>query len=1065
MRRPRIGGKRPLWFGGALLLAAAVLSATAAGPHAATRKAAGGRPAVPGQIIVGFRAGLSTTARAHVLAGAGATAQTAFRGLNAVVARAGRTRAAIARLERDPNVRYAEPNFILRASAVTPNDPSFPQEWGLNNVGQTVGFLAGVPGADIHAKAAWDVTTGSASVTVAVLDTGLDFSHPDLAPNAWINPGENCSGCRNDGIDNDHDGYVDDWRGWDFFDNDNNPTDDNGHGTHVSGTIGAVGNNGIGVTGVDWNVKLMALKFLGADGSGTTDDAVRAILYAVQNGAVVLNNSYGGTEFSQALSDAIGFAEAHNALFVAAAGNDAGDNDKTPTYPGSDPHPNVVSVAATNNQDQRAWFSNYGRTSVDLGAPGDSIYSTWPGGGYALESGTSMATPHVAGVAALAKAAFPAATAVGLKALLLRTVDANSSLAGRTTSGGRLNANAAVRCTGAQAWIEAPAPGFVVAVGDTVPIAAIGAACGAPAGATVTATVNGGTVALTARGDGLYTGSYTATSPGPIRVTVSAASSGGSDSRTVAGQVPMPIVPGGQPVTVSVTSPGDTALLAFHGSAGQRVSLQLSGVTMNLATVALLKPDGSALGSSVYVGTSGAFVDTRTLPVTGTYTLVVTPQGTATGNMTLTLYDVPPDAGGAITPGGAPVTANTTVPGQNAHLTFQGSAGQRVSLKLSGVTMNLAIVALLKPDGTALGSTTYIGTAGGFVDTRTLPVSGTYTIMVDPQGTAAGGVTLTLYDVPPDAGGTIVPSGAAVTVNTIVPGQNAQLTFQGTAGQRVSLNVSAVTMNLATVALLKPDGTALGATAYISTAGGFLDTRSLPVTGKYTLAIDPQTTVTGGMTLTLYDVPPDAGGTIVPGGAPVTVNMAVPGQNALLTFQGTAGERVSLKLSGVTTNLAIVAFLKPDGTTLGSSAYIGTAGGFFDTRALPVTGTYTITVDPQNAATGSMTLTLYDVPPDATATVSPGGAAATVSTTVPGQNAAVRFDATAGQSLTLQLTGVTISASQVSITAPDGSTALAPASVFAPGRTFTVTVAQNGTYTIVVDPQGANVGNVTVKLT
>src|SRR5262249_19917907 len=315
------GGARAFCFGVALLLRAPFSTAPAASPHAATGKARVSRPAVPGQIIVGFRAGVSAADRADVLAGADATPQTTFRGLNAVVARAGRTRAAIARLERDPSVRYAEPNFILRASAVTPNDPSFSQEWGLNKCGQAGGVSAGVPGADIHAKAAWDVTTGSASVTVAVLDTGLDFSHPDLAPNAWINPGENCAGCRNDGIDNDHNGYVDDWRGWDFFNNDNNPTDDNGHGTHVSGTIGAVGNNGIGVTGVNWNVRLMALKFLGADGSGTTDDAVRAILYAVQNGAVVLNNSYGGTEFSQALSDAIAFADAHNALFVAAAGN------------------------------------------------------------------------------------------------------------------------------------------------------------------------------------------------------------------------------------------------------------------------------------------------------------------------------------------------------------------------------------------------------------------------------------------------------------------------------------------------------------------------------------------------------------------------------------------------------------------------------------------------------------------------------------------------------------------------------------------------------------------------
>src|SRR5262249_34831806 len=233
-----------------------------------------------------------------------------------------------------------------------------------------------------------------------------------------------------------------------------------------------------------------------------------------------LNNSYGGPDADPALSDAIADADAFGALFVASAGNSSSDNDATPTYPASDPHPNVVSVAATNNQDQLAWFSNFGRNSVDLGAPGDSIESTWPGGGYAVESGTSMAAPYVAGTAALAKAAFPAATGVGLKALLLRTVNPNASLASATTSGGRLNADGAVHCTGAQAWIESPAAGFTTVIGGSVSISAIGTRCGNPSGATVTATANGATVALTARGDGFYTGSYTPTAPGPIQITV-----------------------------------------------------------------------------------------------------------------------------------------------------------------------------------------------------------------------------------------------------------------------------------------------------------------------------------------------------------------------------------------------------------------------------------------------------------------------------------------------------------------------------------------------------------------
>ena len=229
-------------------------------------------------------------------------------------------------LEQDPRVAYAEPNFILHA-ADTPNDPSFPQEWGLNNTGQQVNFTTGTPDADIDAKEAWSVSTGSPNVTVAVIDTGVDVTHPDLAQNIWINEGENCAGCRTNGIDDDGDGYVDDWRGWDFVNHDNNPTDDNGHGTHVAGTIAAAGNNGIGVTGVTWNSTIMPLKFLDSSGSGSTEDAISAILYARAKGVPIMNNSWGGGDFSQALEDAIELTDASGELFVAAAGNDFTNTD------------------------------------------------------------------------------------------------------------------------------------------------------------------------------------------------------------------------------------------------------------------------------------------------------------------------------------------------------------------------------------------------------------------------------------------------------------------------------------------------------------------------------------------------------------------------------------------------------------------------------------------------------------------------------------------------------------------------------------------------------------------
>src|SRR4051812_33546791 len=368
---------------------------------------------VPGELLIGFRSDLTATEQKNVLKGVGAAEKKSFKRIHGSLAQLSpaATDEALAKLRSDPRIRYAEPNFVVHADA-TPNDPSYGNLWGLNNAGQTINGVPGTADADIDAAEAWNVTTGSPSVTVAVIDTGVDWSHPDLSSQIWINPGENCSGCRTDGIDNDHNGFVDDWHGWDFANGDNNPTDDHGHGTHVAGTIGAAGNNGIGVAGINWNVRIMPVKFLNAQGSGTDAEAVSAVLYAAQNGADVMNNSWASTDYSQALADAINVADQHNALFVAAAGNNGTDNDATPTYPASYASPNVIAVAATDNTDNRAFFSNTGRRSVDLGAPGVDIYSTWRNGAYQFESGTSMATPHVAGAAALAKAAFPTASAV-----------------------------------------------------------------------------------------------------------------------------------------------------------------------------------------------------------------------------------------------------------------------------------------------------------------------------------------------------------------------------------------------------------------------------------------------------------------------------------------------------------------------------------------------------------------------------------------------------------------------------------------------------------------------------
>jgi len=330
-----------------------------------------------------------------------------------------------------PGVEYAEPNYIVGLDQTFPDDPDFAQLWGLHNTGQS----GGTADADIDAPEAWDLTTGSSTVIVGVIDTGVDYTHPDLAANMWQNPGE----IPGNAVDDDGNGYIDDVFGWDFYNDTNDPMDLAGHGTHVSGTIGAVGNNSLGVVGVNWTVKIAALKFLGPSG-GFTSDAVRAVDYATMMDFDLTSNSWGGGGFSQLLYDAIDAAGQQDHLFIAAAGNDSSDTDVLAHYPSSYDLPNVISVASTTDADQLSGFSNYGATSVDLAAPGSNIYSTMPGATYGSMSGTSMATPQVSGVAALAYAIQPDATYQEVRDAIFLGVDPIPALSGSMVTGGRLNA-------------------------------------------------------------------------------------------------------------------------------------------------------------------------------------------------------------------------------------------------------------------------------------------------------------------------------------------------------------------------------------------------------------------------------------------------------------------------------------------------------------------------------------------------------------------------------------------------------------------------------------------------
>src|SRR5919106_2794373 len=532
-RAPRHCGFRARTGPSVLALAAlsAVLVLAGASTRAATAAASQTPKAVDGQLIVGFGAGVSRAEQNAVLRAAGATSKKRFGQIDAVLVRVDKDEEAtvVKVLGSDARVEYVVPNHVVTIAA-TPNDPSFGQLWGLHNTGQT----GGTSDKDIDAPEAWDLATGDPNVVVAVTDTGVDFGHPDLSSQRWVNALDPVNGADDDG-----NGLVDDWSGWDFVNDDNDPVDDHDHGTHVSGTIGAAGNNGGGIVGVNWNVKIMALKFLNSAGSGTTADAIASTLYAADHGADVSSNSWGGGPFDQALLDAIDYGASRGMLFVAAAGNDSRNNDVTPTYPGTYDSPAVLAVAATDHNDGLAFFSSYGARTVDLGAPGVNILSTTRGGTYKSFDGTSMATPHVAGAAALVKGRFPGATLYGTKALLMNSVDPAAALAGRTVTGGRLNVGNALACDGQpQVVLNAPRDGFVAGIGDVIPIEVLGANCAVPAGlGNVAVTVNGVSVQLAADNSdsGRYTGSYTASAEGALSVVATVRVGGLTDTQTANG--------------------------------------------------------------------------------------------------------------------------------------------------------------------------------------------------------------------------------------------------------------------------------------------------------------------------------------------------------------------------------------------------------------------------------------------------------------------------------------------------------------------------------------------------
>jgi hypothetical protein len=580
--------------------------------------------------------------------------------------------------------------------------------------------------------------------------------------------------------------------------------------------------------------------------------------------------------------------------------------------------------------------------------------------------------------------------------------------------------------------------------------------------------------------------------------------------RSYAGDTPLPpgvvaadieyngrIAVNGDPVTVKIATPNKNGVMVFDGTAGQRINIGFSGVSLTQFHVSVYRPDGGIMPRHVsavrnYYATmgerpvsaltkvhtsmaayefstdsaatisssemNGASVDLEELPATGTYTIFFDPLSTYTGSFKVTVSS---ELSGDIVPHGPAVVANINRTGQKARYTFSGESGQTVSLQLSEVTIRSGYVSMVGPDGNLLGKPISFvsggGVGGAMIPGQVLPASGTYAVLVESDLSYTGKLKLALYNAP-ELTGTITVDQGTVTSTITVPGQRARYTFNGTEGQWVNLGLTGVTIPMTTVAILKPDGSKWESTT-VGPSGGSLDPlTALPASGTYTIAVEPVSNYTGNMTLALSS---PVTGTIAIDGASVPVNLNKVGQTARYTFNGKAGQWVNLGLTAVSVTSSAVTLLTSDGTILASTA-VGTAGGGLeDQNPLPTTGTYTVLIDPVGSYTGKMTLTLSTEVSDS---LKMNAAPRTITISRPGQNGRYTFTGAANQQATIKVTNNKLGNVTVNLYSPNGILLAGMTSSTSSFNLNPVTLTSAETYTVTINPAMTETGSIQLQV-